>query len=203
MASTSSEKLSAVEARRLTDLAKTSGGAARVTAPRASSKGTPTCNACDVEIAPGETVVYRRAPSMGMFGRGWRIERRCMAHWTRQDQSDASFLEHLAELHSPGWAKPAQPCAGGCGRMVAWLRYYDPPHWYCSEGCWPVAEVERDERRLCAVCDDYFSARRADARYCSNACRQDAYRKRRTGFLRDNCATVDTPAERIPAASGG
>ena len=34
-------------------------------------------------------------------------------------------------------------------------------------------------RLLCAVCDEPFSASRGDARHCSNACRQDAYRHRR------------------------
>jgi hypothetical protein len=33
----------------------------------------------------------------------------------------------------------------------------------------------------CNVCGDGFTASRADARYCSNACRQDAYRKRKLG----------------------
>lgn len=31
----------------------------------------------------------------------------------------------------------------------------------------------------CAVCGEEFNASRADARYCSSACRQDAYRMRK------------------------
>ncbi len=36
-------------------------------------------------------------------------------------------------------------------------------------------------RLRCAVCPETFTASRGDARYCSNACRQDAYRKRKVG----------------------
>jgi hypothetical protein len=42
----------------------------------------------------------------------------------------------------------------------------------------------------CRVCGTEFTATRADARYCSNACRQDAYRKRKVG------ADPLSPAER-------
>ena len=31
----------------------------------------------------------------------------------------------------------------------------------------------------CTVCRNAFTPKRSDARYCSNACRQDAYRKRK------------------------
>ncbi len=34
---------------------------------------------------------------------------------------------------------------------------------------------------VCQVCSEAFTASRADARFCSNACRQDAYRKRKMG----------------------
>jgi hypothetical protein len=35
----------------------------------------------------------------------------------------------------------------------------------------------------CHVCGETFEASRGDARYCSNACRQDAYRKRKLGAV--------------------
>ena len=37
-------------------------------------------------------------------------------------------------------------------------------------------------RCRCVVCSETFTATRGDARYCSGACRQDAYRKRRVGY---------------------
>lgn len=35
----------------------------------------------------------------------------------------------------------------------------------------------------CAVCEGTFRSPRADKRYCSNACRQDAYRHRKAGRI--------------------
>jgi hypothetical protein len=76
-----------------------------------------------------------------------------------------------------------------CGRRIK------PPRWikrrdggkvfYCSEGCAGGADaiarrVEPTERE-CVVCAERFTPARSDARYCSPACRQDAYRKRRLG----------------------
>jgi hypothetical protein len=78
-----------------------------------------------------------------------------------------------------------------CGRRVK------PPRWikrrdggkvfYCSEGCAGGADaiarrVER-EARTCVVCGDEFTPGRSDGRYCSSACRQDAYRKRKLGGM--------------------
>jgi hypothetical protein len=36
-----------------------------------------------------------------------------------------------------------------------------------------------DKDRACLVYEETFTPKRKDARYCSNACRQDAYRKRK------------------------
>ena len=36
---------------------------------------------------------------------------------------------------------------------------------------------------MCWDCDEPFAPRRADARYCSNACRQKAHRQRKAGRL--------------------
>lgn len=38
-------------------------------------------------------------------------------------------------------------------------------------------------RLACIVCQQPFTASRGDARYCSSACRQDAYRKRKLGAI--------------------
>jgi hypothetical protein len=73
---------------------------------------------------------------------------------------------------------------------------YDSQSWWwakASETCSPLCAREqanadaRDRRRelragrTCAVCGEEFEPTRADARYCSSACRQDAYRKRKLG----------------------
>ena len=56
---------------------------------------------------------------------------------------------------------------------------------YCSDACCAVAKAKRVEERkqahrsehICKVCGKAFSSKRTDARYCSNACRQKAYRR--------------------------
>jgi hypothetical protein len=66
------------------------------------------------------------------------------------------------------------------------------PRVFCGTACKRrVLAVERRSRRLaaaakrkplrCPVCHRQFEATRPDARYCSNACRQGAYRKRKPG----------------------
>jgi predicted nucleic acid-binding Zn ribbon protein len=42
----------------------------------------------------------------------------------------------------------------------------------------PMATPYRLRSRPCAVCGTEFRPWRGDARYCSNACRQKAYRRR-------------------------
>jgi hypothetical protein len=76
-----------------------------------------------------------------------------------------------------------------CGRRIK------PPRWvkrrdggkvfYCSEGCAggadAIARRVEPVERSCVVCGERFTPARSDARYCSSACRQDAYRKRKLG----------------------
>lgn len=62
------------------------------------------------------------------------------------------------------------------------------PRTFCSEGCRRrVVDCETkakrqaargDLTRHCEVCHEEFTPQRADARYCSPACRQRAYRER-------------------------
>jgi hypothetical protein len=68
----------------------------------------------------------------------------------------------------------------------------------CSENCRRAhyAAVRRAKRkppaRNCEVCEEQFEPKRSDARYCSNACRQDAYRTRKLGV-----ATAGRPPVRV------
>jgi hypothetical protein len=90
-------------------------------------------------------------------------------------------------LHSDAWLMKARPCEG-CGRPVvqseSWS--YRRQHWLCSDRCRDIvrAAAARDRRRdaleerPCEDCGELFEPRRADARYCSAACRQRAYRSR-------------------------
>jgi hypothetical protein len=66
---------------------------------------------------------------------------------------------------------------------------------YCTEHCRRQASAVRTGRlsgideATCAVCENRFVGRRADAIYCSPSCRQLAYRRRRAS----NVASVVAP----------
>ena len=68
----------------------------------------------------------------------------------------------------------------GCGRLLARTSFW--PARLCSEDCQRTARNTR--RRVeraghtCPSCGNAFTPPRADARYCSPACRQKAYRER-------------------------
>ena len=55
---------------------------------------------------------------------------------------------------------------------------------YCSDRCKNDAYIERRHQRheeqlqkICVVCGKEFTAKRTDTKYCSNACKQSAYRR--------------------------
>lgn len=74
-----------------------------------------------------------------------------------------------------------------CGRRVRFLDFrWRRRHYLCSTECGkgfdprPRKNPTRSELE-CDGCGQTFSAIRSDARYCSSACRQRAYRQRRAG----------------------
>ena len=82
------------------------------------------------------------------------------------------------------WCAP-QPCES-CGRPVHYRPSYRRRHVLCSSRCaWLAASKRRSattgaaRHKACAVCGTVFDPPRADARYCSPACRQRAYRQRK------------------------
>lgn len=52
----------------------------------------------------------------------------------------------------------------------------------CSDRCyqraWRAARRKTNRAMTCEICETAFQPKRAEARYCSNACRQRAYRQR-------------------------
>ena len=70
----------------------------------------------------------------------------------------------------------------GCGKV-----FYTtvPTKKYCNERCcslgfWKHKREKRLEKRkdtVCKTCGNTFTPKRSDAVYCSNACRQKAYRQ--------------------------
>ncbi len=80
------------------------------------------------------------------------------------------------------------PC-DTCGRPVVWEatgRDWHRRHVFCCERCqWTYYNAARNTRnarareKVCEVCGEVFTAARRDARTCSPACKQKAYRRRR------------------------
>src|ERR1700739_5090025 len=81
----------------------------------------------------------------------------------------------------PRWVSITRECPA-CGKVEthsvrtiqSWI---DKPH-CCS---WPCKAryrrtVKRHKERTCVICGNSFTTTRRDASYCSNACRQKAYR---------------------------
>jgi len=90
------------------------------------------------------------------------------------------------------WGDRVSTCVF-CGRYVTGRKSY------CSQRCINDAYMERRRQRhdatlqkVCAVCGNTFTAKRTDARYCSHACKQSAYRKRVTDNGCAKFATTDS-----------
>jgi hypothetical protein len=144
------------------------------------------CKVCGYVFTDGDVVHRRRhAVREGPFAIGWSL---------------GSVCEQCVSGWHPSWTARRQepvPCAGGCGVLVThsqddvWRRGADGEYDYhpaiitCSRRC--SEEYARIRKRVqvgprdCQVCGESFTPKRGDARFCSNACRQDAYRKRRLG----------------------
>ena len=97
--------------------------------------------------------------------------------------------EPLPGLVLPGPnISPERPCEF-CGRRVTIVNDPRPRrrHVFCSKRCtWRAANrqtkalrAEARQSRTCETCGRPFVPRRADAKRCSPACRQAAYRRRR------------------------
>ena len=80
------------------------------------------------------------------------------------------------------------PC-GTCGQVMTVVegagQYFRRLHLFCSGRCrglhYNHVRSERGARareKVCAVCGEEFTAKRADAKTCSPACKQKAYRRR-------------------------
>lgn len=162
-----------------------------------------TCWDCDREI-PADEPIYTDRELWVMIGTG-------------HDSRAVSWLER----HGP-WCAECAPSAEGSNRP--WRDWpWDAPHpipprpcaWcsrpyhghpanrFCSERC---ANADRTERRrlsrerhrarcLCAACGEQFTSPRSDARYCSPACRQKAYRDRLAAEAAERARTAALLAE--------
>ncbi len=87
------------------------------------------------------------------------------------------------------WRRCPDASCGGCGRPVVFRssgRDLRRRAVFCSERCrwtcynhWRNERAARARRKVCEVCEEPFTASRQDARTCSAACKQKAYRRRK------------------------
>ena len=123
-----------------------------------------TCYLCSAEILAGVALVIRKVPIATPYGvyKARRVV--CLSC-------------------SPGWGtgSPAFYCKT-CKRPVYYAKRTNLPR-YCSPACHHAARLVRPIAVVCTVCGKAFIAPRIDARTCSPACRQKAYRQRQQGAV--------------------
>ena len=148
--------------------------ARRINIHNAAKTGTH-CAKCAKELAPGEPVRRHRV-GLGYGLSGWRST--VAPHWIECTHEWRALLLR------------AKPCEG-CGRPVH--NEFDGVsnwrlHTYRSEDCQRTARAANArQRRLqergmrpCDECREIFEPARKDAKFCSVACKQKAYRHRVT-----------------------
>ena len=104
------------------------------------------------------------------------------------EQNNQDYLKESYEetgFTAGGYAVHKLIC-GGCGQVfytTIYTKKYCHSYW-CGNQANNLRQREyRQMRRqdlVCQCCGEKFTPKRADARYCSNSCRQKVYRKRVT-----------------------
>ena len=137
---------------------------------KVATTGAVTCAKCRAAVEPEAPLFRVRAGRLIAY---W-CEPCALAQWSWLDRFPV-LRRHRACRH--------------CGRPMSWVGAEVWPGWYCSEAC--AVQARRERRRHprvtteapCARCGRRFLATRSDARYCSPACRQKAYRRRWGGRI--------------------
>lgn len=101
------------------------------------------------------------------------------------------YMKGEGRYYNPRIDRCEQRSCDTCERPVVWKssrRDYYRRHVFCSERCqWSYYNTARNERaahareKVCEVCNETFTAARRDAKTCSSACKQKAYRRRKDG----------------------
>lgn len=112
--------------------------------------------------------------------------------WVLYDDRPTDEQQQKALESARRWGDSVSTCPV-CGRIVTGRKKY------CSQRCVNDAYMERRRqrhaaslRKTCAVCGKPFTAKRADAMYCSPACKQTAYRGRVTDNRSGNSTATDS-----------
>jgi hypothetical protein len=132
----------------------------------AAQKDCSICGMCGNKLPP-DAPIWRERNGVGYA-------------WGRWHARVAPVCKDCASLGE--YWQDAKPCEG-CGRPVhtKWWR----KRVLCCDRCRQKANAgsaraarakERGENQTCIKCSKVFTPRRSDAQFCSNACRQSAYR---------------------------
>jgi len=148
---------------------------------RRSDPAASECYACGCELGP-DAVVYRARWNHGRGSAGhtsWTIESVCEGCAPEPNRRSTWWWDH-----------DPQPCQRCTRRVVNRVIPTRPMrHVFCSPDCERryYQDRQQEKRRatldldkVCEGCDEPFRASRSDARYCSGACRQRAYRARKS-----------------------
>jgi hypothetical protein len=144
------------------------------------------CVQCRRAFEPGDVVSRERLP-------GWALDE--LGAGTRGFGGLVGFCHDCRAPRRP-WGEPV-PCAGGCGLLVT--SPYDDRYFHnrprgerlvpgvtvcggvrCADRAYN-ARRRKSAPTSCAGCGETFTPKRSDARYCSAACKQRAYRRRNGG----------------------
>jgi hypothetical protein len=130
------------------------------------------CDRCKHVLAPDAPIWY---VALGYFSKS-----------LGQGKATGRVCRGCAEKHfylGKWWQRwqPPRPCTQ-CGRLVHWPeKRLRPKHFVCSPECARRAYYPNHRPavvRACASCGEQFTPKRGDARFCSIACKQRAYRIR-------------------------
>jgi predicted nucleic acid-binding Zn ribbon protein len=152
-----------------------------------------TCAICGQDVPPEHNILvlhrdrsYKDADGVRVWlGRGRALCVDC-AKWLRDQpyQWDVyPWLTHGARDAGRKMAEYHHRC-DWCGRSF----YGALARRHCSDECGELIRAGRRDRRTdvfprpCETCHELFTPPRSDGRYCSSACRQKAYRRRRAAL---------------------
>lgn len=137
------------------------------------------CHWCRTSFAAGQTR-FLIMDGVG-FGCGWERVSLCMACFKHPDCS-SSYRLSGAERYNRACAGCAEPICTIFGRGTRWLT--------CSQRCYLRAYRKlrranggasaidwKGKTSSCEACKKAMKSKRADARFCSDACRQWCYRR--------------------------
>lgn len=104
--------------------------------------------------------------------------------WAEYEDKHQDILKDVFDGKRWGYCVWKRLCPQ-CGKEFYTMSYFRK---YCQLSCCRnQAKQDRTEKKkrehysehICSVCSAYFISKRTDAKFCSNACRQRAYRNKR------------------------